>query len=55
MEARQTMTRWVQKVVAERARLGSEQMDEVIRGMTEPGRADRSTIGAVVAALGHGE
>jgi serine/threonine protein kinase len=46
------MSIWVAKVLAERAQLGLDQMDEVIRGMTEPQRSDRSTINAVVKALG---
>ncbi|KAK4243184.1 kinase-like protein [Corynascus novoguineensis] len=49
------MSIWVAKVLAERAQLGLDQMDEVIRGMTEPERSDRSTINAVVRALGCGE
>ena len=45
------MARWIKKVLAEREQLGPGQMDEVIRGMTERKRSDRSTIDAVVKAL----
>jgi hypothetical protein len=38
-------------VLAERARLRPNQMDEVICGMTEPNRSDRWTIHTVVTAL----
>ena len=54
MSAVGKMTIWVAKVLAERAQLGLGQMDEVIRGMTEPERSDRSTINSVVKALGYG-
>jgi hypothetical protein len=45
------MSIWAAKVLAERAQLGLDQMDEVIRGMTEPERSVRSPINAVVRAL----
>ncbi len=45
------MSAWVEQVLAERAQLGPDQMDEAIRGMTEPGRSDRWTIHTVVTAL----
>ena len=46
------MTRWIKNVLAEREQLGPGQTDKVIRGMTERKRSDRSTIDAVVKALG---
>ncbi len=54
MAAMGKMSIWVTKVLAERAQLGHDQMDEVIHGMTEPERSDRSTINAAVKALGCG-
>jgi serine/threonine protein kinase len=48
------MSAWIEKVLAERAQLGPDQMDEAIRGMTEPDRSDRWTIHTVVTALGCG-
>ena len=48
------MSAWVEKVLAEQAQLGSDQMDEAIRGMTEPDRSNRWTIHTVVTALGCG-
>jgi hypothetical protein len=50
-DAEGIMARWIKKVLAEREQLGPGQMDEVIRGMTERKRSDRSTIDAVVKAL----
>ncbi|KAK3336829.1 kinase-like domain-containing protein [Cercophora scortea] len=48
------MLKWVSKVQAGRAQLGLDQMDQVIRGMTEQAPSDRSTINSVVKALGCG-
>jgi serine/threonine protein kinase len=48
------MAAWVEKVLAERAQLGSDQMDEAIRGMMDPDRSGRWTIHTVVKALGGG-
>lgn len=46
------MSAWVERVLAERAQLGLDQMDEAVRGMTEPDPSDRWTIDTVVTALG---
>ncbi len=46
---------WTEKVKAERIQLGLGLVDEVIRHITEPKRLARSTIHAVVEALGCGQ